>query len=101
YIAAPWRSLIYRNTDSPFTYSDDYALFSHMPRNTPGFDCRLPRIVGDWMVSIPARLKLQPGSLESQDATPAIYEEAKPSDSDYADAVAAAKKRLDLYHHGG
>src|SRR5262249_35055610 len=53
-LLAPWRSPIYRNVDTPFTYSDDLALFPHMPMNVPGFDCRAPRILGDWMVSIPA-----------------------------------------------
>ena len=48
--AAPWRSLIYRNVDTPFPYFDDYVPFPHMPMNTSGFDCRAPRIMGDWMV---------------------------------------------------
>jgi mono/diheme cytochrome c family protein len=51
---APWRSLIYRNVDTPFTYTDDYGLFPHMPMNTPGYDCRVHQIMGDWMASIPA-----------------------------------------------
>lgn len=52
--AAPWRSLIYRNVDNPFTYSADGAIFPHMPMNTPGFDCRAPRIMAEWMLSIPS-----------------------------------------------
>ena len=43
FIDAPWRSLIYRNVDTPFTYSDDFAIFPKMPRNAPGFDCRAPQ----------------------------------------------------------
>ncbi len=54
-VDAPWRSLIYRNVDAPFTYSEDKAIFNHMPLHTSGFDCRAPKIVGNWMVSIPAR----------------------------------------------
>jgi len=53
-IRAPWRSVIYRNVESPFIYSDDSGIFPHMPRNTAGFDCRAPGILGNWMVSIPA-----------------------------------------------
>ena len=32
YIEAPWRSLIYRNVDTPFIYADDFVIFPHMPR---------------------------------------------------------------------
>src|SRR6185503_16252356 len=62
-VLAPWRSLIYRNVDTPFTYSDGGAIFPHMPMNVPGFDCRAPRIIGDWMVSIPAT-RINPGPRE-------------------------------------
>src|SRR6185369_4313976 len=55
FVPAPWRSLIYRNVDTPYTYFDDYVPFPHMPMNTPGFDCRAPRIMGEWMVGLPAR----------------------------------------------
>ena len=51
---APWRSLIFRNVNTPFAYETDLALFPHMPMNTPGFDCRAQQIMSDWMVSIPA-----------------------------------------------
>jgi mono/diheme cytochrome c family protein len=57
---APWRSLIYRNVDTPFSYSDDSTIFPHMPRDTPGFDCRAKQLLGVWMTSIPARLKVAP-----------------------------------------
>ena len=58
FVPAPWRSLIYRNVDSPFAYFDDYVPFPHMPMNTFGFDCRAPRIMGDWMVGLPSVRKL-------------------------------------------
>jgi mono/diheme cytochrome c family protein len=54
---APWRSLIYRNVEAPFSYSDDFAIYPHMPRDTPGYDCRAKQILGTWMVSIPAKVK--------------------------------------------
>ncbi len=57
WVLAPWRSLIYRNVDTPFDYFDDFAPFPHMPLNTPGYDCRVAQLMGDWMVSIPARIK--------------------------------------------
>ena len=56
-IHAPWRSLIYRNVDTPFTYSDYYAIYPHMPMSVPGYDCRIRKIMGDWMVSIPSKRK--------------------------------------------
>jgi hypothetical protein len=114
-IFAPWRSLIYRNVDTPFTYSDDYALFPHMPMNTPGFDCRAPRILGDWMVSIPAALKnpdLDEYAFRAQAEPQAYpenakviedeqpYVEVKQGDPKYAEALDAAKGRLKRYHEG-
>lgn len=56
YILAPWRSLIYRNVDTPFTYIEDNAIYPRMPRHTPGYDCRVRKILGTWMTSIPSRL---------------------------------------------
>jgi mono/diheme cytochrome c family protein len=53
---APWRSLIYRNVDTTFTYSDGKTIFPHMPMDTAGFDCRAPRIMAEWMISIPSEL---------------------------------------------
>ena len=109
WILAPWRSLIYRNTDTPYDYFDDYAPFPHMPLNTSGYDCRVAKLMGDWMVSIPARIK-NPSA--HQDALPVNgsfvnakgntdpqpYEEVLPGDSDYAAAVGAAAIRLTEYH---
>jgi len=113
---APWRSLIYRNVDTPFAYSDDLALFPHMPKDVPGFDCRAPQIMGDWMVSIPARRKQAsvweyyvpvggtchpPGAPNSAcDTEPQPYEEVHPGDPDYDTALKNARARLDMYHSG-
>jgi mono/diheme cytochrome c family protein len=105
FIDAPWRSLIYRNVDTPFDYVDDYAIFPHMPLNTPGYDCRVAQIMGDWMVSIPA-VRANPKSneddvtLTSGDSTPQPYLEVLPGDSGYAAAQTAAQKRLATYHAG-
>lgn len=55
-LLAPWRSLIYRNVDAPFAYEETGTIFPHMPMDTPGYDCRARRLLGTWMVSIPARL---------------------------------------------
>src|SRR5262249_27638752 len=57
FVLAPWRSLIYRNTDTPYDYFDDYTPFPHMPLNTSGYDCRVAKLMGDWMVSIPSLVK--------------------------------------------
>jgi mono/diheme cytochrome c family protein len=110
---APWRSLIYRNVDDSFAYTDDLALYPHMPMNTPGFDPRARQIMSDWMVSIPAIRKnpnipeyaffstLQPifnGS--SVDREPQPYVEVLAGDPRYASAQAAATQRLKILHEG-
>ena len=112
FVAAPWRSLIYRNVDTPFPYFDDFVPFPHMPMNSSGFDCRAPRIMGDWMVSLPALQKfplLYEDALPlatakrddgSYDTSPQPYREVTPSDPEYAAAVAGAKARLKEYHEG-
>jgi hypothetical protein len=108
FVDAPWRSLIYRNTDTPFDYVDDLAIFPHMPMNTPGYDCRVTQIMGDWMVSIPAVNKnatnenITPDSeaTAAPDTTPQPYTEVLPSDPAYASAQTAATKRLAQYHAG-
>jgi mono/diheme cytochrome c family protein len=112
FVPAPWRSLIYRNVDSPFPYFDDYVPFPHMPMNTFGFDCRAPRIMGDWMVGLPAERKY-PGLPEnvipsadakrgdgSYDDRPQPYQEVKPDDPRYPMAAAQAQVRLAEYHEG-
>jgi len=109
FVAAPWRSLIYRNVDAPFPYFDDYVPFPHMPMNSAGFDCRAPRIMGEWMVSLPA---VQKNPLISEDALPTLdgktlvddapqpYIEVKPDDPRYPSAQKAAQDRLDAYKAG-
>lgn len=118
YLGAPWRSLIYRNVDTPFTYSEDYALYPRMPMNAIGFDCRAPRIFGDWMVSIPAKLDQAPGCTpnapyapnpcidEAHDPgvttkKPQLYVEVKPGEAGYDEALQNAQARLKIYHEGG
>lgn len=111
-IDAPWRSLIYRNVDTPFTYVDDSAIYPHMPLNSPGFDCRAPRIIGEWMVSIPAIAK-HPDLTEdvAPDVTgatapplteldPQPYREVKDGDPDYQNGQAQALKRLATFRAG-
>jgi mono/diheme cytochrome c family protein len=120
FIDAPWRSLIYRNVDTPFTYVDDSAIYPHMPLNMPGFDCRAPRIIGEWMVSIPAVAKhpaltedILPGEAPAQPSSdptsphvalleldPQPYREVKPGDDDYYSGVAQAAQRLAQYRSG-
>jgi mono/diheme cytochrome c family protein len=108
---APWRSILYRNVDSAFAYTDDLALFPHMPMNTPGYDPRAKRILADWMVSIPAVRKhpelpeyavyTNTGALGgTPDSEPQPFVEVKPGAPGYDDAAAAAKKRLAVLHTG-
>lgn len=109
-IDAPWRSLIYRNVDTPFTYTDDSAIYPHMPLNSPGFDCRAPRIIGEWMVSIPALPKhpdlteeYPPDGDKAPEGTefdPQPYREVKPGDADYENGQAQALRRLQAYRAG-
>lgn len=127
-VLAPWRSLIYRNVDTPFPYAADLALFPHMPMDVPGFDCRLPRIMAEWMVSIPSVRKhpeidetlVQAGQRADlislydnagTDTEPQPYVEVTPPDAtkpdfdkqqaDYEAAKTAAEARLAAYHFGG
>jgi mono/diheme cytochrome c family protein len=116
-VLAPWRSLIYRNVDTPFAYADDLALFPHMPMNAPGFDCRAPRIMAEWMLSIPSTRKhpeideslvqnpsAQNGGVHTNtgaDTEEQPYEEIAPADSRYDSAKSGAAHRLDGYHRGG
>jgi mono/diheme cytochrome c family protein len=109
FIDAPWRSLIYRNVDTPFDYVDDLAIFPHMPMNTPGYDCRVHQIMGDWMVSIPA-IQADPNANENAvpggpiagkiDDNPQPFLEVKPSDPGYPAAQAAAAVRLATFRSG-
>ncbi len=105
---APWRSLIYRNVDTPFSYADDFVIFPHMPMNSPGFDCRAPRLMAEWMVSIPARrvndinedLVPTPDGQGMFDSSVQPYREVKPDEPGYAQAVAAGLLRLSAYRIG-
>ncbi|MCG8554910.1 MAG: hypothetical protein MJD61_06425 [Proteobacteria bacterium] len=98
-VLAPWRSLVYRNVDAPFTYADHYAIFPHMPMDAPGLDCRAPRLLGSWMVSIPARRK-HPQTDELHEAEPQPYVEVKPGSPGYDEAVQQASERLAQYRAG-
>ncbi|MDX2020909.1 MAG: hypothetical protein SF187_11775 [Deltaproteobacteria bacterium] len=103
---APWRSLLYRNVDTPFTYADDFAIFPHMPMHSTSFDCRAPRLMAKWMVSIPAKRKrpqinewIVPGvTFENVqtpfDTEPQPYEEALPTDPDWTRIEQRAADRL-------
>jgi mono/diheme cytochrome c family protein len=115
-IYAPWRSIIYRNVDSAFAYTDDLALYPHMPMNTPGYDPRAKQVLADWMVSIPAARKhpelveyayqttavladnVPAGSVP--DSSPQPYVEVPPGTPGYDEAVRAALERLDVLHTG-
>jgi mono/diheme cytochrome c family protein len=99
FLEVPWRSLIYRNVYTPFSYSDARIVYPHMPFDTAGHDCRAAQWLGEWMVSIPA-VRKHPDIPEScvdvscQDSEPQPYVEVLPSDPGYAAALSAAKKRL-------
>jgi mono/diheme cytochrome c family protein len=127
FVPAPWRSLIYRNVDAPASYFDDYVPFPRMPMHTAGFDCRAPRIMGDWMAGLPSIRKLAHlasltggeapsedvlpqaangrapvlGSLKTgYDDNPQPYMEVRPDSALYEKALAAARARLVEYHDG-
>ncbi|HEY5961021.1 MAG TPA: hypothetical protein VIV60_30905, partial [Polyangiaceae bacterium] len=108
-ILAPWRSLIFRGVDAPFSYSDDLALFPRMPAHTAGYDCDASRVIAKWMLSIPSVLK-NPNGLEYivsspyrmfprplNVAEPQPYTEVKPGQDGYALAEATAQDRLLAY----
>jgi hypothetical protein len=105
----PWRSLIWRNVYTPFTYSEDSAIFIHMPRNVPGFDCRAQKIMADWMLSIPSKdcqggtgcagkeAAMQPGDTGYNLDQP--YEEVFPDDPEYRRAESDAEDRVEAYRN--
>jgi mono/diheme cytochrome c family protein len=114
---APWRSLIYRNVDTTFTYSDGKTIFPHMPMDTAGFDCRAPRIMAEWMLSIPSELNVcaedggQPSTtsipctkditFEHEDGTAfQPYREVLPGQPGYELAKLYAASRLAEYREG-
>jgi mono/diheme cytochrome c family protein len=118
--AAPWRSLIYRNVDSTFTYSDGSTIFPHMPMHTAGYDCRAPRIMAEWMLSIPSRRQVcLPEQQANRDLTtasfctanvnlitspdgdaPQPFVEVKPGEAAYDKAKLEASARLVTYRSG-
>jgi hypothetical protein len=111
---APWRSLIFRNVATPFPYTDDYALYPHMPMDAPGYDCRAKRILGQWMVSIPGvrqRADIDeyqepyPNDVPptAADDSPQPYVEVKPDGPNpdkYKGAVQEAQERLAIFQSG-
>jgi len=108
HLSAPWRSLLYRNVDTPFMYADDFVVFPHMPMNSAGYDCRVAPIMGDWMVSIPAARKnpeidedAVPGGAAAFDTNPQPYVEVLPGDDAYPMALDDATTRLAEYHASG
>lgn len=98
-LKAPWRSLIYRNIDTPFTYAADYAIWPRMPMHTAGYDCRVRDIMAEWMLSIPAKPLFKQGDrpyeIESTLAQP--WAEVFPHEQGYQEAVAAAAQRISDY----
>jgi hypothetical protein len=105
---APWRSLIWRNVYTPFTYTDHSTLYIHMPRNAAGFDCRAAHIMAKWMLSIP----VHPAQHAATDVDP--YDpvdgqspeqplEFTPDDSTqafgYGQAILASKQRVEQYEN--
>lgn len=110
---APWRSMIYRNVDAPFSYQDGVTIFPRMPMDTPGYDCRARQLLGSWMVSIPAKREpnrplWDPLRLydlfatyeEAADVRDQPWVEVRPGDSGFDDAKAAAEARLLLFRNG-
>lgn len=116
-LLAPWRSLIYRNVDTPFSYEEVGTIFPHMPMDTPGYDCRARRLLGSWMVSIPSTWKrdsfivypdstkpevfrsLKPGTLDEFFADPELqpYEEVMPDSPGFFTAEIQANNRLNMF----
>lgn len=89
----PWRSLIWRNVYTPFTYSEGSTIFIHMPRNVPDFDCRAHKIMASWMLSIPS----EPKSEDEQALFEQPYVEVLPDDPGYVRADRQAKQRVADY----
>jgi len=104
FIDAPWRSLIYRNTQTPFTYGEALTLYPHMPFDSAGHDCRAGQWLGEWMVSIPAvRKDLETFEDQTdpryQDMNPQPYAEVLPGEGGYNEALKAANVRLASYRN--
>ncbi|MEY4514300.1 MAG: hypothetical protein RLZZ450_6422, partial [Pseudomonadota bacterium] len=93
---APWRSLIFRNVESGFTYSDDTTIFPHMPQSTAGHDCRAPQLLGEWMLSIPSLdVEYEKDLVRyERDNRPQPSVEVPIGHPRYAEALAAAEQRV-------
>jgi mono/diheme cytochrome c family protein len=111
-ILAPWRSLLYRGVDTPFAYSDDFALFPRMPMFTAGYDARAANAIARWMISIPAR-RANPsvpeytvacpsswGDSWKVDDSPQPYLEVRPDEAGYEEARYQANSRGLMYEWG-
>lgn len=83
----PWRSLIWRNVYTPFTYDEDNTIFVHMPRNVPGYDCRAQKIMAEWMLSIPSGPKVVASTVQP-------VREIRIEEVEYEAAVHEANRRL-------
>jgi mono/diheme cytochrome c family protein len=94
----PWRSLIWRNVYTPFTYVEDSTIFIHMPRNVAGYDCRAHTIMADWMLSIPSVLKPDEPYSHEQPALERPDRNLNPSD--YRKAIQEAEERVAAYRLG-
>lgn len=106
-LLAPWRSLIWRNVSTPFTYVEENSIFIHMPRHVPGFDCRAPRIMADWMISVPSAPAIvqrrdvpsvQPfrtDHRDHQDGYEQPYQEVRPGDRPYRGRVVCEAGHFD------
>lgn len=109
-LVAPWRSLIYRNVDTPYTYVFHNTVFPHMPVHTPGYDCRIRDLSAKWMLSIPSRMVGEPtqdidaevlNSFPRGDLMdPQPWQEVLAQDKDYAQASADATLRVQAYLNG-
>jgi mono/diheme cytochrome c family protein len=101
-LLAPWRSLIYRNVDAPFSYEDGATIYPHMPMDTPGYDCRARRLLGNWMASIPSKvLSNLPADLgEMSDTADQPYVEVGSGDPDYVRYLEQASIRVARFQNG-
>jgi mono/diheme cytochrome c family protein len=94
----PWRSLIWRNVYTPFTYEEDGTIFIHMPRNAAGFDCRAQHIMAGWMLSIPTEANTDPVTRVDQPVQEVLKDPSKPFA--FQQAAALAEKRVQDYENG-
>lgn len=96
----PWRSLIWRNVYSPFTYQEKGTIFVHMPRNVAGFDCRAQKIMGEWMLSIPSTRKPDNLDIRAYDQPVREATNRNTPPLEYRDALLATNRRLNNFRAG-